>query len=609
MTEKTSTPFEINKDTDLKKDDSDNLVEMEFSFFDDGLNASEKDENNSDSVLSQVASSAAEPDLPKDQDKQEDAFFSFDDPSESGLDFFSTLSKDDVSDTEDVTEEGTSSQSGITEDDFSFFAPSAESSSETIGISSSENPFQSDKAAGNDAAPINTINEDDFSFFDSAPESIPDVFSESSEKAISQPDVTTEINNSSENEPEGDEFSFFDAQTTSIANALKESANSNFTGMADSQTNSGDITVPQSDDVFHFEEVASEEQQPSAENEDLQDLTTSVETLLPVIPKPEKMRFTCEKCSTANELDIALPLGDTYNLSCSSCSSNMKIVIESSILRAVQKSREKFCIRCGGRIDYHIYCPSCGLFCPDYYLLETSADIKRKTRAKQAVELINTLAGFKSLLAWRRTPSSKTEPQQDQKKMPKAGDTPKTARKMNKLATVLIVISILLTVSGACTFFYLKQKIEKTFATDYINAAYAIKTGADTKFGSLTKIASDWKTATDSGIYYKPRLDEIAEAKSVKIKTGADKLLQKLQKVPNKFQQSYAKLLALNNVYGKIYRITDAMPATLDQLNETIANSDKAFKQASQDLKASLPELLSQELKVAKTKYRGLADF
>ena len=419
MTEKNSNPFDTKEEADAKGDASENFAEMEFSFFDDAeLNATEQEKNISgSSAHEKVASQTEEHGSLKDQDNLGDDFFSFDDLSASGQDFFSVIPKDDEIKLDDFTAEKESApqKEGINEGDFSFFDPNPESSKDVFGESISENALQADDDAEKESESQNGISDDDFSFFGTSNASNPDVFSELSNEVVLQSDATAENDNTSESSFGSDGFSFFDAPPKVVNDNLSEDTDNDSSGIETSPGISREIAEPQANEAIQFEEMSVEKQPTASPNEESQESTSSADVPSPVIP--QKMKFICEKCSAANEIDVALPAGDAYSFNCSSCSAGMKIIIESSILRALQKTLEKYCVKCSGRIDHHLFCPSCGLFCPNYYMHETSADIKRKTKAIKSVGLTKILARFKSLLVWRQDPSKKGMPQKEQKKI------------------------------------------------------------------------------------------------------------------------------------------------------------------------------------------------
>jgi len=410
MTEKNSNPF-AKEDTDLKSNSSENSGDKEFSFFDDVvLNAvATKDENISSNDTAFADAPIAGFDQNQDQDNShEDDFFSFEDPSENGQDIFSNTSIDDVFKPDDSSDKESPPQSSITEDDFSFFDSLPESSSDVFGDTSNEILSQPDVSDETGKDIQSSIDADDFSFFDPPPASSTDVFSDASNEDVLPADITDENEKTSQSGLDEDFLSFFAAPPPSSANLQNEIPNSGFPVMETLPIDSNKEIESQENVAIPFEDESSIEQPSITVNETSVDLNVSAEAPLPLIPKSDKMRFACHKCSTANEIDFALLMGDSYNFNCNSCNTGNNIVKESSILRAIQKSHEIFCVRCGNRIDYHINCPSCGLFCPDYYLLETSSDIKRKSKAKKSVDISNTIAGIKSFMDRRRSSAKKS---------------------------------------------------------------------------------------------------------------------------------------------------------------------------------------------------------
>jgi|GEM_PF-4910442 len=170
-------------------------------------------------------------------------------------------------------------------------------------------------------------------------------------------------------------------------------------------------------------------------------------------------------------------------------------------------------------------------------------------------------------------------------------------------------LALLAAVVAGGAFLYLQHKEEQAYVTTYVKAVYALKMGADNRLDFLTRLAADWKAASDTGQTFVPRVDEKTETKGAKNRDAAGKLLQKLQKVPQKYEQAQSRLDAMNTECLALYRLAEKPPASLAQLTATMEKSGRTYKQACQELKASLPPKLSEELASAKTRYKGLADF
>jgi hypothetical protein len=84
--------------------------------------------------------------------------------------------------------------------------------------------------------------------------------------------------------------------------------------------------------------------------------------------------------------------------------------------------------------------------------------------------------------------------------------------------------------------------------------------------------------------------------------------MQKLNEPPKKFINAKEKLTNLYGVYSKVQSLAIAPSGSLSSYSDSASRSQAEFNTAVQELKRSLPPELTAELKIAKTKYRGLKD-
>jgi len=359
-----------------------------------------------------------------------------------------------------------------------------------------------------------------------------------------------------------------------------------------------------SDTGFSFDDDTAETKEIDAQSE-----TAPGEPNQP-LAKPDKHRmvFTCLKCSATEQIDLPEYGEHNLKITCSSCSSAICITVESNAKRATQKSREIYCSNCGHTLDQHPHCPSCGKFCPDYYMVENPAEAARKARTTRSNNFKQMLANLRSSLTWSpgvRAESSKTP--QFSTASSKSGKSFALGSKQIRLLAGAAAVVLCL---GVAVFFYLKLQNEQRYVENYVKATYAIHVDTDLILNALNKSASDWKSARASGSTYTPRTDTDMETRASKIRSELAKLMQQLQhKVPGKFDQANSKLLALQNELDLLQKATAAPPASLDQLTALIDSSDTRIKQKRQDLKAGLNEELQKEMEIAKKKFRGFEGF
>jgi len=358
----------------------------------------------------------------------------------------------------------------------------------------------------------------------------------------------------------------------------------------------------QDNELHMLDDELSLHQEPApAGAEDAGSTADNVMTPAAVAPAAT-MTFSCRSCATPNDIGFAPEITEDFAIQCASCATRIRLVRESSAQRAAQTSRELYCVKCGHRLDHHVNCPTCGLYCPDYLVVEDPAAARRKARKQRLNGVRDILAGLGTALTWK--PAQKV----------KQGYSPQRAthgRGIERKTVVKLVagLALLAAVVAGGAFLYLQHKEEQAYVTTYVKTVYALKMVADNKLESLSRLAADWKAASDAGQTFVPRVDVKAEAKGAKIRDAASKLLQKLQKVPKKYEQAQARLDAMNTECLALYRLAEKPLTSLDQLTGAMEKSSKTYKQACQDLKANLPPKLSEELASAKTRYKGLADF
>ncbi len=318
--------------------------------------------------------------------------------------------------------------------------------------------------------------------------------------------------------------------------------------------------------------------------------------------KHHTMTFTCLKCSAAVEIEHEETTETELNVQCTGCSSKIRIIIQPNANRATQKSKEIYCRRCGHSLDQHPHCPACGLFCPDYYIFENPAEAQRRARKSRSDSLNQFIANIKS--AFSRSSTSKAkEFSTDYIYKEKTNLNYKYLKLAGIAALLLIVLSL-------PVFYYFKIQAENRYVTNYIKITYAIHTASSSLINSMTKTSNDWQKSISSGNAFIPNIDMDLETRNARINAEVSKLMQQLQsKVPGKFEQANARLLAYQKEFNKLQKATSSTPDSYDKLSALLAESEKSLTQKRQEVKASLNSDLMAELETAKKKYRGFDGF
>jgi hypothetical protein len=323
------------------------------------------------------------------------------------------------------------------------------------------------------------------------------------------------------------------------------------------------------------------------------------------IPSQEGKRTltcSCPKCAAQIELDLTQIVEDTTANSCPACKARYVLTRESFARRASRKAGEINCAECGGQLDHSQYCPSCKALYPDYYAAEFP-DAARK-RARQNRNLFAGLRNFS--FEWRSSSSSSL----DYKPVmldSEAWQEPTGLKKRTIVTGVSAVVIIALIAIGTTFYFHVKAK--KQYAASYVMALYGIKMGTDLSLKASGKISSDWTAKISTGQNSPPFISVDDENQLNKVKTQTDKYLQKLNDTPSAFVESNERLLKLNGVFLKLHTAALKPTGTITTFLEMTKKVENEFNVAAADLKKNLPTELSEELDIAKAKYRGLKEF
>jgi hypothetical protein len=246
---------------------------------------------------------------------------------------------------------------------------------------------------------------------------------------------------------------------------------------------------------------------------------------------------------------------------------------------------------------------------PDYLVLENPVEARRQARNRRIAgfrhAVVDLEFSFGSIVSWR--PGQGKRGAYAPKKYVGAA-TNQTPLISRRVAVFLIVVALITVAAGGGMAYYNQDKVERQHAQDYFKVLYAIKAGEDSRLNACTRIAADWREAAKAGRPFSPRINADEEAKSERIRSEVDKLIQQLQNKPRQNAQAIAKLAELNKVYTDLCAVTSTPPASFEVFETSVGRSQKAFKQKAQELKANLPEKLSKEFEVAKLRYRGLSD-
>lgn len=311
---------------------------------------------------------------------------------------------------------------------------------------------------------------------------------------------------------------------------------------------------------------------------------------------------SCPKCSAKIELALIQIAEDTTSHDCPVCKTRYVLTRELFARRANRKSGEINCALCGGQLDHSQHCPSCKALYPDYFAAELPDAAKKRARKNR--DLFGSLKSFS--FDWRSSSAASmdykpvlmdSEPWQE----------PTGWKKKNIVMTAGAVVIILLIALGVS--FYKHAKAKQEYAASYVLALYGIKMGTDFGLQVCGKLSADWAAKGASGQSSPPSISVDDENQLSKIKAKTDAYVQKLNNPPKAFAESNEKLLKLNGLFTTLHTAALKPSGTVTSFVSLTQKAENDFKAVAAEFKKDLPAELSDELKIAKAKYKGLSDF
>ncbi len=302
------------------------------------------------------------------------------------------------------------------------------------------------------------------------------------------------------------------------------------------------------------------------------------------------MKSTCPKCQAKIELDVPVIPDDGTTTACPACKGSFYLYRESFAGRAFRKRGEISCLQCGDELGPSIHCPGCGLLYPEYVVASTS---------KSKIIKIKEIKETRSAKPTAGKGVSLPRPEEKREALPET----EVSAKRQKIIKIIISLLILTAVAAGSFALYTKTQAEKKFAYAYVLALFYMKQGVDINTAICTKLATDWKTKA-----VPPRISAEDEARINKARTAVDKMIQTFNEPPAKFVAAKEQLVKINGIYISYNALTMAPNGTLASFSEASAKAQADFKKAAIDLKANMPERVSEELQAGFVKYRGFKE-
>jgi len=312
------------------------------------------------------------------------------------------------------------------------------------------------------------------------------------------------------------------------------------------------------------------------------------------------MTCPCPKCSAPIELAASQLTNDESPAVCTACKAKVIIVRESFARRAFRKGDHIRCTACGSPLGAYINCPSCKVLYPDYFVADTREAIRK---GKRAGKRGGPSIGFEFSL---RSGSREKDTGWPAETITKAAPKPVAARKI--MVRVISLVVVLAVVAGGVSAYNHYQRVRKYKGT-YMTALYCIKSGTDFSRDVSLEIADTWKKKQDAGESFQPLPSADEAAKLNKVKGQADKFVQLMQPPPAEFAQANDRLVKLNGIFAKAQALALAPSGSLPAFRASAEKLQTDFTQAAHELKSNLPASLTEELKQAQLKYKGLREF
>ncbi|MFZ3207473.1 MAG: hypothetical protein WA140_01390 [Geobacteraceae bacterium] len=309
------------------------------------------------------------------------------------------------------------------------------------------------------------------------------------------------------------------------------------------------------------------------------------------------MKCSCPKCDAGVELDLSQIPAEGISGKCPACNARYLISKESFVRRALRKAGEINCSNCGTALDHSLHCPSCWILFPDYFFAETP-----QTARKKILKILQAIKNLELSFKPTYTQSYRSE-------RTTYAITPKHGVKYSKaffIKATLVVLALFLAIGGGSYFIGLKA--QRQYSANFFLALYVITAGTDLSLQTCSKLSTEWKTRMGRGQNVNPLISAEDEIRLNKIKGEVEKIMQKLNKPPRKFANIKNNLAKLNGIYLSSYSLALTPSDNISGLNDSANSLLNDFKQATQELKASLPKELAEDLPVAKAKYKSLRD-
>jgi hypothetical protein len=297
------------------------------------------------------------------------------------------------------------------------------------------------------------------------------------------------------------------------------------------------------------------------------------------------MKCPCPKCDATIEIPEQKVSATGNSQNCPECKDKYWFRQEKFALRAYRKQGRIYCSDCGEQLGSDLLCLNCGSLCPDYCVVQSSRFVSHKQQK----------TGH-SFSPPRRSKASATPSPAPKARQPQANRT--------WLAYLALAVLILALVGGMSKV-YLDYKANQEYARNFIVALYGVKSGTDLSLGLIDNLSTTWQQNLKAG-GIAPRPNQKDLDKLNQVKKRISQAMATLNESPEKFAEARQKLIRLHGIYMEINALNFSRPDSLEDYTVAVDNLKTRFFKVADELRNSMPEELSEELKVSVARYSNL---
>jgi hypothetical protein len=185
----------------------------------------------------------------------------------------------------------------------------------------------------------------------------------------------------------------------------------------------------------------------------------------------------------------------------------------------------------------------------------------------------------------------------------------KFGAKSRKGPQPLVLAGALLVLVAVVSFgimFYLKNKEEGEYSSNFVKATYAIQTLAVRSLKASDTVSAEWKAKLDTGQSFVPRIEADDERSINIVNTEVGLLLNKMSKPPERFKQCNSKIEALNAASIRLQSFALVPSGSLQNFVDSRNKLEGEYSLAVKKFKAGMPPEMMDDLRTASKRLKAL---